>query len=114
LEFQLCCCVCSARQGSLGKEKPKGALAAWEVAADVAPEVVHKRTINILLWTVVSLFPSGYGFSYSIPVSMILYLRLAGKEKWPMTIIITFFTWLFIYGLFERVLSIHSRRTLVR
>jgi len=37
---------------------------------------------------------------------MILYLRFAGKEKWPMTIIITFFTWLFIYGLFERVLSI--------
>jgi hypothetical protein len=59
------------------------------------------------LWTV-GFFISIWllGFSYSIPVSMILYLKLAGKEKWPMTIIITFFTWLFIYGLFERVLSI--------
>jgi hypothetical protein len=39
-------------------------------------------------------------------VSMILYLKLAGKEKWPMTIAVSFFTWLFIYGLFERALSI--------
>jgi hypothetical protein len=31
---------------------------------------------------------------------------LAGKEKWPMTIAVTLFTWLFIYGLFERTLSI--------
>ena len=108
LEFQPCCCVLlSSARDLWGKEKPKGALAAWEVAADVAPEVVHKRTINILLWTV-GFFISIWllGFSYSIPVSMILYLKLAGKEKWPMTIIITFFTWLFIYGLFERVLSI--------
>ena len=37
---------------------------------------------------------------------MILYLKLAGKEKWPMTIAVSFFTWLFIYGLFERALSI--------
>ncbi|HEX4988655.1 MAG TPA: tripartite tricarboxylate transporter permease [Candidatus Binatia bacterium] len=100
-------CLAQLSRDLWGKEKPKGDLAAWEVAADVAPEVVHKRTINILLWTV-GFFISIWllGFSYSIPVSMILYLKLAGKEKWPMTIIITFFTWLFIYGLFERVLSI--------
>ena len=33
---------------------------------------------------------------------MVLYLKFAGKEKWPMTVIMTFFTWLFFYGLFER------------
>jgi hypothetical protein len=36
------------------------------------------------------------GFSYSIPVSMLLYLRLAAKEKWPMALAMAFFTWLFV------------------
>jgi len=90
-----------------GREKPKAALAAWEVAADVSPEVARQRTVSILIWTV-GFFLAIWllGFSYSIPVSMILYLKLAGKEKWPMTIAVTFFTWAFIYGLFERALSI--------
>jgi len=91
----------------LGREKPKAALAAWEVAVDVPPEVARQRTVSILIWTI-GFFLAIWllGFSYSIPVSMILYLKLAGKEKWLMTIAITFFTWLFIYGLFERALSI--------
>src|SRR5438309_98741 len=91
----------------LGREKPKAALAAWEVAVDVPPEVARQRTVSILIWTI-GFFLAIWllGFSYSIPVSMILYLKFAGKEKWPMTIAVTFFTWLFIYGLFERALSI--------
>jgi hypothetical protein len=90
-----------------GREKPKGSLAAWEIATDVSPEVARQRTVSILIWTV-GFFLAIWllGFSYSIPVSMILYLKLAGKEKWPMAIAVTFFTWLFIYGLFERALSI--------
>jgi hypothetical protein len=91
----------------LGREKPKGALAAWEVAVDVPPEVARQRTISILIWTI-GFFLAIWllGFSYSVPVTMILYLKFAGKEKWPMTIAVSFFTWLFIYGLFERMLSI--------
>ena len=108
LEFQpLLLCLAQLSRDLWGKEKPKGDLAAWEVAADVAPEVMHKEPSTFCCGPV-GFFISIWllGFSYSIPVSMILYLKLAGKEKWPMTIIITFFTWLFIYGLFERVLSI--------
>lgn len=92
---------------TLGREKPKGALAAWEVAVSVSPEVARRRTISILIWTM-GFFIAIWllGFSYSIPVAMLLYLKLAGKEKWPMTIAVTFFTWLFVYGLFERALSI--------
>ncbi|MBI3065613.1 MAG: tripartite tricarboxylate transporter permease [Deltaproteobacteria bacterium] len=91
----------------LGREKPKGALAAWEVAVAVAPKVARQRTISILIWTM-GFFIAIWllGFSYSIPVAMLLYLKLAGKEKWPMTIVVTFFTWLFVYALFERTLSI--------
>ena len=92
---------------TLGRAKPKGALAAWEVAVAVSPEVARQRTVSILIWTV-GFFIAIWllGFSYSIPVAMLLYLKLAGKEKWPLAIAVTFFTWLFVYGLFERVLSI--------
>jgi len=92
---------------TLGREKAKGALAAWEVAVAVSPEVARRRTISILIWTI-GFFIAIWllGFSYSIPVAMLLYLKLAGKEKWPMTIAVTFFTWLFVYALFERTLSI--------
>jgi hypothetical protein len=100
-------CLAQLSRDLWGKEKPKAALAAWEVAADVPPAVANQRTISIILWTI-GFFLAIWllGFSYSIPVSMILYLKLAGKEKWPITIAVTFFTWLFIYGLFERALSI--------
>jgi hypothetical protein len=37
---------------------------------------------------------------------MLLYLRFAAREKWPMAIAISFFTWLFVYVLFERLLSV--------
>ena len=91
----------------LGRRKAKSAAAEWEIAPEVEPEVAKQRTINILIWTVGFFIAIWFlGFSYSVPVSMILYLKLAGKEKWPMTIAVTFFTWLFIYGLFERALSI--------
>ena len=91
----------------LGRKKPKAAAAEWEIAAEVEPELAKQRTINILIWTV-GFFVAIWllGFSYSVPVSMLLYLKFAGKEKWPMAIAVTFFTWLFVYGLFERILSI--------
>ncbi len=91
----------------LGHEKAKGAMADWEIAAEVAPEVAARRTISIIIWSI-GFFLAIWllGFSYSIPVSMLLYLKLAGKEKWPMALAVTFFTWLFVYGLFERALSI--------
>jgi TctA family transporter len=91
----------------MGRAKPKAAAADWEVTVDVAPEVARQRTISILLWTV-GFFLAIWvlGFSNSVLVSMILYLKIAGKEKWPMTIAVSLFTWLFVYGLFERTLSI--------
>jgi len=99
--------LCQLVKDFLGREKAKRPLAGWEVAADVAPEVATRRTVSIIIWSI-GFFLAIWllGFSYSIPVSMLLYLRLAGKEKWPMALAVTFFTWLFVYGLFERALSI--------
>ena len=89
-----------------GRKKPQAA-ATWEVALAVPPEVATRRTLAIIGWTV-GFFVMIWllGFAYAVPVVMILYLKFAGREKWPMTLIVTFFTWLFFHGLFERALNV--------
>jgi hypothetical protein len=39
-------------------------------------------------------------------LTIFLYLKLAGKENWPITIGVTFFSWLFYWSLFERLLNV--------
>jgi putative tricarboxylic transport membrane protein len=89
-----------------GRKKPKAA-AVWEAALDIPPEVATRRTLTIIGWTV-GFFVMIWllGFAYAVPVVMILYLKFAGREKWPMTLIVTFFAWLFFHGLFERALNV--------
>jgi len=90
-----------------GRKKPQAAAATWEAALEIPLEVATRRTLAIIGWTV-GFFVMIWllGFTYAVPVVMILYLKLAGREKWPMTLIVTFFTWLFFHGLFERALNV--------
>ncbi|MBI2089545.1 MAG: hypothetical protein HYT78_12535, partial [Deltaproteobacteria bacterium] len=46
------------------------------------------------------------GFSLAVPVTTVLYLKIAGREKWPITIILTLIAWGFFYGLFDYALHI--------
>ncbi|HEX2928597.1 MAG TPA: tripartite tricarboxylate transporter permease [Candidatus Binatia bacterium] len=78
-----------------------------EAQVEVAPALARKRTISIILWTL-GFFVAIWllGFSYAVPLTIFLYLKFAGKEKWPMTIAVTFFSWLFYWSLFEKMLSV--------
>ena len=69
--------------------------------AEVPPELVYKRTISICAWTI------GYfiaiwllGFSLAVPLTTLLYLKVAGREKWPITLTLSLIAWGFFYGLF--------------
>jgi putative tricarboxylic transport membrane protein len=89
-------------------KKTAGGLAeAVEIHVDIAPQLVRNRTISILCWTV-GFFLAIWllGFSYAVPLTIFLYLKFAGKEKWPMTIAVTFFSWLFYWSLFEKLLNV--------
>jgi putative tricarboxylic transport membrane protein len=78
-----------------------------EGAVEVSPEVATRRTLTILGWTV-GFFVAIWllGFSYAVPLTMVLYLKLAGREKWPITVIMTFCTWGFFYLLFQKMLNV--------
>lgn len=92
-----------------GKKKKKiaGLAESVETHIDIAPEIVRQRTLAILLWTI-GFFVAIWllGFSYAVPLTLLLYLKFAGSEKWPMTIAVTFFTWLFYWSLFEWLLKV--------
>ena len=92
-----------------GKKKKKiaGLAESVETHIEIAPEIVRQRTLAILLWTI-GFFVAIWllGFSYAVPLTLFLYLKFGGNEKWPMTIAVTFFTWLFYWSLFEWLLKV--------
>ncbi len=47
-----------------------------------------------------------FGFSISVPLYIFLYLKLYGKEKWGISLIIAASSWVFFYSLFVRLLDI--------
>jgi len=74
---------------------------------EVAPEDVKRRTISIILWTVGFFLVIWFlGFTYAVPLAMLLYLKFAAKESWLMTASVTFCTWLFYWSLFEKMLNV--------
>ena len=76
-------------------------------AIEALPAVATRRTLVILGWTV-GFFIAIWllGFSYAVPLTMVLYLKFAGREKWPITAIMTLCTWGFFYLLFQRMLNV--------
>ena len=83
----------------------KEARAADEEA--IAPELARERTFSIIGWTVGCFLAIWLlGFSYAVPLFIFIYLKLEGREGWLMSIAVTFFSWLFFYMLFERMLNV--------
>jgi hypothetical protein len=83
----------------------KEARAADEEA--IAPELARERTVSIIGWTVGCFLAIWLlGFSYAVPLFIFIYLKLEGREGWLMSIAVTFFSWLFFYMLFERMLNV--------
>lgn len=78
-----------------------------DISTDLPREVVRSRTMSIIGWIVGFLIMIWLlGFSLAVAVTTLLYLKIAGMEKWPITIAITLISWGFFYGMFEYALHI--------
>jgi putative tricarboxylic transport membrane protein len=90
-----------------GHKKASAPQLEGEATVEVSREAATHRTLTILGWTV-GFFIAIWllGFSYAVPLTMVLYLKFAGREKWPITVIMTFCTWGFFYLLFQRMLNV--------
>ena len=89
-------------------EKGRGGHAVdFEMTTDVDPRTARKRTLAIFSWTVAFLaLIVGVGFPLAVPLFVFLYLKVAGKEGWVLTLLLTALSWLFMEGLFNRLLHI--------
>ncbi|MEK7879705.1 MAG: tripartite tricarboxylate transporter permease, partial [candidate division NC10 bacterium] len=78
-----------------------------EGAADLPTSVVVRRSIAISGW-IVGFFVAIWllGFSIGVPLATLLYVRVNAREKWLISVALTAFSWVLIYGLFDRVLRV--------
>ncbi|HWO43111.1 MAG TPA: tripartite tricarboxylate transporter TctB family protein [Candidatus Eisenbacteria bacterium] len=73
----------------------------------VEPVLARKRTIAISLWTLGFLaLIVLVGFPLAVPIFVFVYLRIAGREPWALTIVLTVVAWLIMEGLFDRFLHL--------
>lgn len=79
----------------------------FQLTDTVEPVLATQRTIAIILWTVgFMVLIVLVGFPLAVPIFVFVYLRIAGREPWALTIILTAMSWLFMEGLFNRLLHL--------
>ncbi len=86
-----------------GKDKEKGSAQAldFRLSEHEDESLAIRRTIGMFLWILGWFFLILLvGFSLSIPIFFIAFMRLKYRESWMLTIILTAVAWAFFYGLF--------------
>ena len=74
---------------------------------DVDKKLERKRTASIFLWTLgFFFFVLLVGFPIAVPLFVLAYLKLQGKESWAVTIITMAITWGVFYALFIWFLNV--------
>ena len=78
----------------------------FELSRSENQVLANKRTFEIFLWILGFVFLILLvGFSLSIPIYFIAFLKFKSKEKWRTTIVLSGVAWAFFYGLFISVLN---------
>jgi hypothetical protein len=93
---------------AFGTEKQQeGHAVDFEMTANVDPVIAQKRTYAIFAWTLGFLaLILLVGFPLAVPLFVFLYLKVAGREGWVLTLFLTALSWLFMKGLFDRLLHL--------
>ncbi len=87
-----------------GKEDP---LPEGKERIALTPQEVNRRTTVVFGW-IIAYFLSIwlFGFTIGLPLCTFIQLKIGEQEKWPLTLVLTGIAWVFIYGLFERLLHV--------
>ena len=89
------------------KEGRKASGIDFTFSEDVDKRLERKRTASIFLWTLgFFFFVLLVGFPIAVPLFVLAYLKLQGKEGWTITIATMLITWGAFYGLFVWFLNV--------
>jgi len=91
-----------------GKRKAKeGPSSDLEFEKEVDPDVARKRAFTTMAWIVGFMIGIELlGIYVSSILFVFLYLKVQSSERWPISVVMTVFSGLFIYGLFDRLLHV--------
>ena len=91
----------------LVEKERQGRAVDFQLTTTVDPVIARQRISAVLAWTV------GFfalivliGFTPAVPLFVFLYLKVAGKEGWLLTLLLTVMSWIFMAGLFDRLLHL--------
>jgi putative tricarboxylic transport membrane protein len=91
--------------------KNKGDTSKGDPLAEADPElsrnVVNRRTAVTFAWIFAWFVGIWlFGFTIGAPLCTFIQLKIGERERWPLSIILSFIAWAFIYVLFERLLYV--------
>jgi len=73
----------------------------FKLSEDIDPAVAKRRTWTAFGWIIGFFFLIVlFGFKIGIPLYVFLYIKVQGKEKWLIAILMTVGSWFFFWGLF--------------
>jgi TctA family transporter len=78
-----------------------------ETALILEPPIARRRAFSIIAW-ILGFFLAIWllGFPVAVPVATLLYFRFAGREKWPISILLSLTAGAVFYGLFDYFLHL--------
>ncbi len=91
-----------------GKEEgaKKGAAVDFSFSEVVDKKVTFQRTLTIFSWIVGFFFMIVlFGFSIGVVIFVFFYMKIQGREKWGISIVMTLGSWFFFWGLFIWLLN---------
>ena len=99
-----CLAAAEALWSLLGKAAPEGE--AREFQLSIGKDTA-RRTAVAIAW-ILAFFAAVLllGFPIAVPLFVLAYLRLQGRERWTLSIVMTLAVWAVFYGLFDRLLHL--------
>lgn len=89
------------------EKETEGHAVDFQLTTDVDPVTTRKRTLMIFAWALGFLFMILLvGFLLAVPLFVFLYLKVAGKEGWTLTLLLTAVSWVFMEAIFNRLLHL--------
>jgi hypothetical protein len=79
----------------------------FQMTEDLDPVVARRRTAAIFLWIIgFFILILVFGFTLAVPLFVFLYMKVAGQERWGLSLILTGLAGLAMEGMFNRLLHI--------
>ena len=79
----------------------------FQLSQHLPARVTLRRTASVMAWTL-GFFAAIVllGFQIAVPLLVFLYLKIAGRESWRLSLVFTAVVWAIFYGLFDQLLHL--------